>query len=171
VFVFESRRVAESTALNGASSTKSLVDRKSQQQTRVNGRGKEEKKNHHPLAFIIIKTNNHTFGPRLDLSVLATLFAASMFAFCASIPRSLCLELCSCSIIKREKRCDETFVFRSRCDSFRRRKSTTRQRIKARERKRERITKREMIIIRTLMIKNGRPYSSNARDMVRFTPL
>jgi len=51
-----------------------------------------------PHHWTTIKTPilDDTFGPRLLLSVLATLFAAVMFAFCASMPRSLCLELCSC---------------------------------------------------------------------------
>lgn len=39
----------------------------------------------------------------------------------------------------------------------------------ARTKKRKNYEKRWFI--RTLMIKNGRPYSSNARDMMRFTPL
>jgi hypothetical protein len=47
---------------------------------------------------------HRTFGPRLLLIVLATLFAADMFAFCASIPLSRCLELCSCFVASERKR-------------------------------------------------------------------
>jgi hypothetical protein len=47
---------------------------------------------------------HRTFGPRLLLIVLATLFAADMFAFCASIPLSRCLELCSCFVASEKER-------------------------------------------------------------------
>jgi hypothetical protein len=51
--------------------------------------------NQNATTILLLFDDDDTFGPRLLLSVLATLFAAVMFAFCASMPRSLCLELCS----------------------------------------------------------------------------
>ena len=55
-------------------------------------------------------TRARTFGPRDDLNVLATLFAAAMFARCASIPRTRDFFPCSCARRKTTARLQKRAV-------------------------------------------------------------